>query len=81
MTKKQERNNLRPGRGISGRTMFSTVLLLFGIVINLNAQERTKVSFKFQKTTFEQVIQEIQKQTDYDFIYNSKAFPQKSFSI
>ena len=66
MTKKQERNNLRPGRGISGRTMFSTVLLLFGIVINLNAQERTKVSFKFQKTTFEQVIQEIQKQTDYD---------------
>ena len=81
MTKKQERNNLRPGRGISGRTMFSTVLLLFGIVINLNAQERTKVSFKFQKTTFEQVIQEIQKQTDYDFIYNSKAFPQKSFAI
>lgn len=69
------------GRGISGRTMFSTVLLLFGIVINLNAQERTKVSFKFQKTTFEQVIQEIQKQTDYDFIYNSKAFPQKSFAI
>lgn len=49
MTKKQERNNLRPGRGISGRTMFSTVLLLFGIVINLNAQERTKGLFQVSK--------------------------------
>ena len=80
MTKKQERNNLRPGRGISGRTMFSTVLLLFGIVINLNAQERTKVSFKFQKTTFEQVIQEIQKQTDYDLFITARHFP-KSRSL
>ena len=80
MTKKQERNNLRPGRGISGRTMFSTVLLLFGIVINLNAQERTKVSFKFQKTTFEQVIQEIQKQTDTILFITARHFP-KSRSL
>ena len=80
MTKKQERNNLRPGRGISGRTMFSTVLLLFGIVINLNAQERTKVSFKFQKTTFEQVIQEIQKQTITILFITARHFP-KSRSL
>ena len=80
MTKKQERNNLRPGRGISGRTMFSTVLLLFGIVINLNAQERTKVSFKFQKTTFEQVIQEIKSKPITILFITARHFP-KSRSL
>ena len=46
------------------------------------AQQRTKVTFDLKNVTVETVIDEIKKQTDYDFIYNKEIFlPPRKFSI
>lgn len=66
---------------IPGRTALATALLCLGVTTDLYAQQRTKITFSSKKTDFKEVIKEIEKQTDYDLIYNSNLLPNTKFAL
>ena len=54
---------------------FLVILLLgmcFAIPTNAQAQKKTKVTLELKDVTLNEVIEELKKQTDYDFFYNSE---------
>ena len=52
------------------------VILLLGVCFSLptnaQAQKKTKVTLDLKDVTLNEVIEELKKQTDYDFFYNSE---------
>lgn len=71
----------RPGVHLPGKALIAAALLCLGTATELDAQKRTKVTIRTEKTNFKKVIQEIEKQTDYDVFYNSKMLPTEDFSF
>lgn len=54
---------------------FLVILLLgvcFALPTNAQAQKKTKVTLDLKDVTLNEVIEELKKQTDYDFFYNSE---------
>ncbi len=71
----------RPGVHLPGKALIAAALLCLGTATELDAQKRTKVTIRTEKTNFKKVIQEIEKQTDYDVFYNSKQLPTEDFAF
>lgn len=66
---------------VPGKAALATALLCLGVGTDLYAQQRTKITFSSEKTNFKEVIKEIEKQTDYDLIYNSNLLPNTKFAL
>ena len=71
----------RPGVHLPGKALIVAALLCLGTATELDAQKRTKVTIRTERTNFKKVIREIEKQTDYDVFYNSKMLPTEDFSF
>lgn len=70
-----------PNVHLSGKVLIVAALLCLGTATELDAQKRTKVTIRTERTNFKKVIREIEKQTDYDVFYNSKMLPTEDFSF
>lgn len=70
-----------PSVHLSGKVLIAAALLCLGTATELDAQKRTKVTIRTERTNFKKVIREIEKQTDYDVFYNSKMLPTEDFSF
>ena len=70
-----------PSVHLSGKVLIVAALLCLGTATELDAQKRTKVTIRTERTNFKKVIREIEKQTDYDVFYNSKMLPTEDFSF
>ncbi|HBB06434.1 MAG TPA: hypothetical protein DCZ73_01610 [Bacteroides sp.] len=70
-----------PSVHLSGKVLIVAALLCLGTTTELDAQKRTKVTIRTERTNFKKVIREIEKQTDYDVFYNSKMLPTEDFSF
>lgn len=77
------RNRNACTRVLNKQNIVYLLLVLFFCVPELVwAQQRTKVTFDLKGVTVEKVINEIKKQTDYDFIYKSEIFlPLRKISV
>lgn len=63
------------------KMILSTSLLLFSMTGNVHAEAQSKITVHSTVTSFKEIIREIEKQTDYDFIYNSKMLPTETFTL
>ena len=54
-------------------------LALWVIPIDAYAQQRTKVTFDLKNVTLNDMFEEMKKQTDYDFFYNSQLLRARGF--
>lgn len=70
-----------PSVHLSGKVLIAAALLCLGTATELDAQKRTKVTIRTERTNFKKVIREIEKQTDYDVFYNSKQLPTEDFAF
>ncbi|MBB6273218.1 TonB-linked SusC/RagA family outer membrane protein [Pedobacter cryoconitis] len=57
------------------------LLIFFALQITLNAYSQTKVTLKLKSAGFEKVIDAIQNQTSYHFIYSQAQIPTKKTTI
>ncbi|MBB5635883.1 TonB-linked SusC/RagA family outer membrane protein [Pedobacter cryoconitis] len=57
------------------------LLIFFALQITLNAYSQTKVTLKLKSVGFEKIIDAIQNQTSYHFIYSQAQIPTKKITI
>ncbi|WP_316804126.1 SusC/RagA family TonB-linked outer membrane protein [Pedobacter nototheniae] len=57
------------------------LLLFILLLISINSYSQTKVTLNFQSVDFESVIESIQNQTIYHFVFSESKIPQKKITI
>lgn len=63
------------------RQLCFTILLLLGTMMQANAQERTKITFKSSNAVFRVLADAIKNQTDYELVYDASKMPFNTFVL